>query len=285
MARRENPGGSTRPTATTSPGATQTDPLASNLNAGTTGVSGKTNYGGVGGRDTGLGASGQGGNLGNNQNDQGGVAQQAKEQVRHLADDAKRETSRMASQAGDMVQGLVSKQKDQAAQRLGGVAGALRDVGNRLNEQDNAGFGQYAVRAADQVDRLSGYLRNRDLGTFVRDTESFARRHPDVFLGGTFLAGLLLARFLKSSSSHRDDDWNVNAYAANPDYAGRMDRRGYAGEPFDDVNPQAYASYPGERFGRGAELGGPPEPHRSEDRPGPYGTPIGVRFPDTPEGA
>lgn len=285
MARRENPGGSTRPTATTSPGATQTDPLASNLNAGTTGVSGTANYGGVGGSDTGLGASGQGSNLGNEQANQGNVTQQAKEQVRHLADDAKRETSRMASQAGDMVQGLVSKQKDQAAQRLGSVAGALRDVGNRLNEQDNAGFGQYAVRAADQVERLSGYLRDRDLNTFVQDTESFARRHPDVFLGGTFLAGLLLARFLKSSAPNQYDDWNANAYASYPDYPGRMDRRGYAGEPFDDVNPQAYASYPGERFGRGAELGGPPEPHRSEDRTGPYGTPIGVRFPDKPEGA
>lgn len=287
MARRENPGGSTRPTATTSPSATQTDPLASNLNAGTTGVSGTTNYGGVGGTDMGLGASGQssfGNDLGDNLGNQGNMAQQAKEQVRHLADDAKRETSRMASQAGDMVQGLVSKQKDQAAQRLGSVAGALRDVGNRLNEQDNAGFGQYAVRAADQVDRLSGYLRDRDLNNFVRDTESFARRHPDVFLGGTFLAGLLLARFLKSSSSNVDEDWSANAYASYPDYQGQMGRNRYAGEPFDDVNPQAYASYPGERFGRGAELGGPPEPHRSEDRPGPYGTTEGIRYPDRPEG-
>lgn len=235
----------------------------------------------------GLGASGQssfGNDLGDNLGNQGNMAQQAKEQVRHLADDAKRETSRMASQAGDMVQGLVSKQKDQAAQRLGSVAGALRDVGNRLNEQDNAGFGQYAVRAADQVDRLSGYLRDRDLNNFVRDTESFARRHPDVFLGGTFLAGLLLARFLKSSSSNVDEDWSANAYASYPDYQGQMGRNRYAGEPFDDVNPQAYASYPGERFGRGAELGGPPEPHRSEDRPGPYGTTEGIRYPDRPEG-
>jgi hypothetical protein len=258
MARRENPGDS-RPTATTLPTSTNLDPLASNLNAG---------------NDTGFGAS-----------DQGNVAEQAKEQVRNLAGDAKREASNMASQAGDMVQGLVSKQKDQAAERLGSVAGALRDVGNRLNEQDNAaGFGQYAVRAADQVERLSGYLRDRDLNTFVRDTEGFARRHPDVFLGGTFLAGLLLARFLKSSSSNQDEDWGANAYASNPDYSGQMGRSRYAGEPFGDVNPQAYASYPGERFGRGAEFGGPPEPYRSEDRPGPYGTPDGVRFPDTPEG-
>ncbi|MES1244143.1 MAG: hypothetical protein ABUT39_21240 [Acidobacteriota bacterium] len=209
------------------------------------------------------------------------ATQEAKEQVRNLAGDARREASQMASQAGDMVQGLVGRQKDQAAERLGSVAGALRDVGNRLQEQDGAGYGQYAVRAADQVDRLSGYLRDRDLNTFVRDTERFARRHPDVFLGGTFLAGLLLARFLKSSSSSRDEDWNANAYAS---YPGQMGRNRYAGEAFDDVNPQAYASYPGERFGRGAEFGGPPEPHRSEDRPGPYGTPDGVRYPDTPEG-
>jgi hypothetical protein len=288
MARRENPGGSTRPTATTSPTSTNPDPLASSLNAGAAGASGTSNFGGVGGYDTGLGASGQGNNLGdnmdNNQGNQGNVAQQAKEQVRNLADDAKRETSRMANQAGDLVQGLVGKQKDQAAEKLGSVAGALRDVGNRLQEQDDAGFGQYAVRAADQVDRLSGYLRERDLNTFFRDTEGFARRHPDVFLGGTFLAGLLLARFLKSSSSSQDEDWGANAYASYPGYEGQMGRSRYAGEPFDDVNPQAYASYPGERFGRGAEFGGPPEPFRSEDKPGPYGTPDGIRFPDTPEG-
>jgi hypothetical protein len=34
----------------------------------------------------------------------------------------------------------------------------------------------------------------------VHDAETFARRHPDLFLGGTFVAGLLLARFLKSST-------------------------------------------------------------------------------------
>jgi hypothetical protein len=211
------------------------------------------------------------------------VAQQAKDEARHLADDAKREASRMAGQAGDLVQGMVSKQKDQAADRLGGVAGALRDVGNRLQEQDKAaGVGQYATRAADQVDRLSRYLRDRDLNTFFRDTETFARRHPDVFLGGTFLAGLLLARFLKSSSADRSfDGYEGSAYAS---VARGVGRQRYAGEPFDDVNPQAYASYPGERFGRGAELGGPPEPYRSEDRPGPYGSAEGFRVPDTPEG-
>jgi len=211
---------------------------------------------------------------------QGGVGQQAKEEVRHLADEAKRETSRVANQAGDYVSGLVSRQKDQVADRLGGVAGTIRDVANRLQEE-NQGVGQYATRAADQVDRLSHYLRDRDLNTFFRDTETFARRHPDVFLGGTFLAGLLLARFLKSSSDRGYDGYDANAYVSFDDGQGR--RYGRSGYDGDDTN--AYASYPGERYGRGNDYQGPQEPFRTREKEGPYGEPEGFKVPDTPGGA
>jgi len=244
MARLDNPGDN-RPTATP-PASTNPDPLASNPN------------------------------------DTQGVGQQAKEQVRNLAEDAKRETSKVAGQASDYVSGLVSRQKDQAADSLGGVAGAIRDVGNRLQEQDQAaGVGQYAMRAADQVDRLSSYLRDRDLNTFFRDTETFARRHPDVFLGGTFLAGLLLARFLKSSSDRGFGGYDANAYVSfDEGYGRRYGRSGYDG---DDTN--AYASYPGERYGRGNDYQGPQEPFRTREKEGPYGEPEGFKVPDTPGGA
>ena len=98
-------------------------------------------------------------------------------------DQAKRETANLASQARDQVrdqvQGLVSQRKDQMANRLGSLAGVLRDAGRRLDEEDRGGLGRYAERAAEQVDRLSTYLRDRDLDSFVRDTETLARRRPD----------------------------------------------------------------------------------------------------------
>lgn len=129
------------------------------------------------------------------------LAQDAKEQVKSLASDAKEQAKDVANQARDHVQTLVGEQKNQAADRLHSLADALREAGRKLNEGQQAGdFGQYADRAAQQVERLSGYLRDRELRDFVRDTETFARRRPEVFLGGTLIAGLMLARFLKASS-------------------------------------------------------------------------------------
>ena len=135
-----------------------------------------------------------------------GVAQQAKEQAKNLASEAKDQTLKAAEQARDQMQELVGRQKDQAAQRLGTVAEALREAGRKLQEGDGGeNFALYTDRAAQQVERLSRYLRDKELRDFVRDTETFARRRPEVFLGGTFLAGLMLARFLKSSAPERVD--------------------------------------------------------------------------------
>lgn len=129
------------------------------------------------------------------------VAQDVKEQAKSLASDAKEQAKDMADQARDHVQTLVGEQKGQAADRLHSLADALREAGRKLNEGQQAGdLGQYADRAAQQVERLSSYLRDRELRDFVRDAETFARRRPEVFLGGTLIAGLMLARFLKASS-------------------------------------------------------------------------------------
>jgi hypothetical protein len=147
------------------------------------------------------------------------VTQQAKEEAKGLANEAKDQVKQVAGQARDHVQELVGQQKDQAANKLGSLAGALREAANKLNEGEESGdFGRYADQAAQQVDKLSTYLRDNDLSGFVRDTENFARRRPDLFLGTTFLAGLMLARFLKASSTSQDTGY---------DGYDRQDWRGY----------------------------------------------------------
>jgi hypothetical protein len=146
------------------------------------------------------------------------------EEAKDLAQEAKQEAKEVAGKARNQVQQLVGQQKDQVADRLHSLAEALREAGHKLNEGQQAGdFGQYADRAAQQVERVSTYLHENDLRGFVRDTEKFARRRPEVFLGGTLVAGLMLARFLKASSPSQGSrsGYDGGAWTGYPQSTGR----------------------------------------------------------------
>lgn len=142
---------------------------------------------------------------------------QVKEQVKDLAQEAKEGTADLAQQAKSQVNDLVAQGRDQTSQRLESLATALRDVAEKLEKEDTAGFGGLARRAGERAQSAARYLKEKDLGDLVHDAEGFARRHPDLFLGGSLIAGVLVARFLKSSAERRGGD-----------YAG--DRGGYRGD-------------------------------------------------------
>jgi hypothetical protein len=269
MAKRDNLGGGSR-TAPNSPGADlgpnpNPDPLVAGGTASGPGLNAPATQGtdpnlpNQGWGDSGRGLQNQGMGSQGEQDRQGdqGVAQQAKDQAKDLARQAKDQTSKMANQAKDQVNQLVSQRKDQAAERLGSFASVLRDTAGKLNEQDENGIGQYANRAADQVERLSNYLRDRDVSSFLRDSETFARRHPDVFLGGVFLAGLVLARFFKASGDR--DDWNrdVQRYSGSYEPFGG----GRYGEHRGEGRPYTTERYPGTGTGEALEN---PRPFQAE---------------------
>ncbi|HEX5758120.1 MAG TPA: hypothetical protein VF121_02905 [Thermoanaerobaculia bacterium] len=123
-----------------------------------------------------------------------------------LREQGRRQSSVLMTRARGRVEGLVAERKDLAAARLDELAGSLRDTASRLEGQPVGPLAQYADVAAEQVDKVTRYLRERDLEGLFDDVQEFARRRPELFLGGTFLAGLLLARFLKSSGERLADD-------------------------------------------------------------------------------
>jgi len=173
--------------------------------------------------------SGQGGNMVNT-----GAVAQVKEEAKGLASEAKNQALGMASQAKDHVQNLVGERKDRAAEQISNFAGSLRDAARKLEEGDGGAtaLGRYATTAAEQVDRVSQYLRDRDLNSFVRDAETFARRHPDVFLGGTFIAGLVLARFFKASERRNEGEYNNESWQT-VGYAGSTGAQSAYGTTYD----------------------------------------------------
>jgi len=162
-----------------------------------------------------------------------------REQVEELKEQAREETVLLAADARAQVAALVRRRQELLADRLGGIAAALRDAGRRLQREAArpagtraagagawpaaAGVGgpstmpplgapaparvdaatrgvcELAERAARQMDRAARYVRRSELREVVRDLEELARRRPAVLVGGSFATGVLLARFLKSS--------------------------------------------------------------------------------------
>ncbi len=124
-----------------------------------------------------------------------------------IIDQAKQAAQDVYGRTKDQLEGQLKTQKDGAASQLGGVVSALRETSRQLNQAEQAeqaGLPAYANKAADQVERLTEYVRSRTIGDLIGDVEGFARREPAIFLGGSFALGLLAARFLKSSG-HRTE--------------------------------------------------------------------------------
>jgi hypothetical protein len=112
------------------------------------------------------------------------VTDRVKEKSEELRDDAERRADRWTSEMGD---------------RIEGVARALRSAGEALEDQGEGRMSAMASSVAEQVERMGGYLHDENPRAMLRDLEDTARRNPGVFVGSTFVAGLLLGRFLRAS--------------------------------------------------------------------------------------
>jgi len=126
------------------------------------------------------------------------------DQVKDTAQQAVAQTQQVAGQAldkaKDTVKSQLSSQKDRAADTLGGFTQALHQTGQQLRQSGQGVFGDYADSLAGQVDRAVSFLRENDVDDLTRQVEDFARNQPALFVGGAFVLGVAIARFLKSSS-------------------------------------------------------------------------------------
>ena len=123
-----------------------------------------------------------------------------------LLQHAKQTTSEVVDQVQQQAGSRIDRGKDQAASELQKVAGAVRQLGDQLgNNQEQGPIAHYAAeygrKAADGLERLTNYLRQNDTRALMTEVENFGRRQPALLIGGAFLLGLAGARFLKSSKA------------------------------------------------------------------------------------
>jgi hypothetical protein len=119
-------------------------------------------------------------------------------------DTAERTAARVVGEAKDKTVSLLDVPKVGLTTGINKIAASIRrlgeDLGGEEKDQVTAFIGQYGETLAEQVEKVSHYVEEKDLHEMKSDAEKLARRNPAMFVGGAFAIGILAARFLRSSS-------------------------------------------------------------------------------------
>jgi hypothetical protein len=128
-------------------------------------------------------------------------------QIREVKDQVVGQAKDTFRKARDSAAGSLSNSRNETADRISGIAAAFRRTSDSLRSENQGRVANLTDSLAEQVERLSSYLREHDLKDVRNDVESLARRQPAVAIGAALALGMLGARFLKSSQRNDRHEW------------------------------------------------------------------------------
>ncbi len=94
----------------------------------------------------------------------------------------------------------VNARKNRVTENLDQMAEAVRRIGEPLQGRPFGDLAQYTESAATRLEQIAGALRERDMRDLAGDVREFGRRRPAMLVAAGFAAGVLAARFLKSTA-------------------------------------------------------------------------------------
>lgn len=148
------------------------------------------------------------------------AAKRFREEARAMGGLAARKRAEAARRLREFGHRAFCDQKERVAEEVGTVSSAIRRAADRLSGEHDRNLAEYAEAAAEHLDRMERYLRERSPGQMYHDLEGFARRRPELVVGGMFVAGVTLARLLKSKrpgrSSAYSGEGRLSGVAAGP---------------------------------------------------------------------
>jgi hypothetical protein len=142
----------------------------------------------------------------------GQAVEDAKDAVQEVAGQVQETGKQVVGQVQEQAFNKVSEQLHKVTETIGTVAEAAHSVSGQLRQSDQAMVAEYVDQAAAQIEKLAGYLENKELPELFSEVERFARRQPALFMGGAFVVGLMAARFLKSSRHEGYDGYSRRDY-------------------------------------------------------------------------
>lgn len=122
-----------------------------------------------------------------------------KEQATETLEAARRRFSENARSA-------LVQQKDRSVGSLRRLSTAIHEAASRLDREGDHTLAEYTDLLGTQVDKATSYLQERDASNVLRDLEGLARRQAGLLIGGMFVAGLIAARFIRSSQAQSSSE-------------------------------------------------------------------------------
>lgn len=119
----------------------------------------------------------------------------------HQAEEAATNAARQLREQGET---LLGRQRERLAEEISHFSAAFRQAADKFEEENDSTVASCTRMLADQTDGAADFIRHATPGNLLSSADSLARRHPEVFFGGMFIAGLALARFLKASNPRRE---------------------------------------------------------------------------------
>jgi hypothetical protein len=157
------------------------------------------------------------------------VVDEARSEMERLKESARKEGSAAVDQiksaaesavrnAQETGQSLINNQKENLADRFSEYAKAIETISEKLRSGDDNLLAAPAEKAADSLNRISDYLREKQPTELLDDLESLARRKPELVFGGLFVVGFAAARFFKASrrQSPRERSTTLSTYVETP---------------------------------------------------------------------
>ena len=116
---------------------------------------------------------------------------------------------------------FAAEKKEATASRIGSYSSAMHDTAQSLEEKD-PNIAWFTHRAADRLQHVAEYMRNRDFAALRQDAENMARRHPGAFYGGMFLAGLVVGNLVKASQRKIGENESMSGMDYDSDWSRRQ---------------------------------------------------------------
>ncbi|ACI97935.1 hypothetical protein [Rhodospirillum centenum] len=188
------------------------------------------------------------GSAGNGSDTKGGAT--AGGMAHELSERARETGERLTETARAKVRGQYERQQTFAADQISGIATALRQTERQLRDQDQGFPARYVGMAAEQVEDLAEQVSRYGFEDLLSRTETFARRQPEMFIGGAMLAGVALGRFLRASGERRrarisgqGTPYAGASYGSGGGWSGSSGQRGAGGRAYTPDRDDDVGSY------------------------------------------